>query len=235
MPIHPAITLPALALALAGTGAAMAQEGAPIAPSQGGVAFEDIAPPEAERSGVFVSQIGSGNQVRATQANGASRIEVTQGSEARPGTGNITEITQGETGTHTARIVQEGEANINAVEQSGDGATSLLLVQDGLANTASILQNQIGQGLSAAEIAQSGERNRLSLAQNGSDNQTRLLQDGNDNAMTVEQSGTGNRLAWQQLGDNLSDIRVQQNGTEQVMEITQTNGGIMSVAPSSGS
>ncbi|MEE4288849.1 MAG: hypothetical protein V2J14_05720 [Erythrobacter sp.] len=224
--------------ALALSSQAVAQESA--APPAGGAAtsetglFQEIEAPQIERSGVFVTQIGEGNRASVTQSNASSRAQISQGSADRPGVGNTSDVEQSDTGAHFARIAQEGEENAATVRQGGDGETYLLLVQDGQGNSATINQTQLGSGLSGAEVVQTGERNALSLTQGGTDNQARLMQDGDDNLMTVEQSGLGNRLAWQQIGNNLSDIEVYQDGTGQAMEITQTNSGIMSAPPASG-
>lgn len=192
--------------------------------------FEDIEDPNsADDRGVFVSQIGSGNQADIRQANQTSFARVIQ-----DGNANVTELAQSESGTHHATIAQSGDGNVVLSDQVGSGSSALLLAQEGEANSAVVMQRDDStEQFSASAILQSGDSNQLILTQDGSDNQARLTQDGNANIMTATQLNSGNRLTWTQLGDGLSDLSITQEGGG-ALEVTQSNSGAAFAPPSGG-
>ncbi|MEE4200741.1 hypothetical protein [Erythrobacter sp.] len=181
--------------------------------------FRTVSRPARNDTGVFISQVGSGNVAGVEQQNAASYALV-----AQSGSNNTATLDQRDNGNHYAEVAQDGNDNVLTAAQVADGDTVLLFAQRGDRNTAAVVQGEAGTGYSAAEIMQDGLNNELSLIQNGSDNQARLTQSGDGNAMSATQLSSGNRLEWSQIGNDLSDLNITQGGG-QTMVITQTNGG----------
>ena len=180
----------------------------------------------AQERGVFVAQIGDGNRAEVTQQNADSLARVVQN-----GNDNQTDITQDGGAVHKAQIGQDGDGNRVNAAQDGDGASELTLVQDGDGNSAEILQRETSLAeRTGAEILQRGNGNSIALIQNGSDNSAILDQQGDGNAMTAVQLDNGNRLAWSQIGDGLTDLRIEQQGGAN-MEITQSTAGAQFAPP----
>jgi hypothetical protein len=179
-----------------------------------------------QERGVFVAQVGDGNRADITQQNSDSLARVVQN-----GNDNELGLTQNGAAAHKAQIGQDGDGNRVTAAQDGDGSTELTLVQDGDGNTASILQRETSLAESTgADILQRGNGNSIALIQNGSDNTASLDQQGDDNAMTAVQLDNGNRLAWSQIGDGLTDLRIEQQGGAN-LEITQSNTGAQFAPP----
>lgn len=204
--------VPLFVLAVSIAAPAQAQDG-------GGAGFEEIEAPVADRSGVFVTQIGNTNRADVDQPDGQSFAQVVQ-----DGADNAVDLAQRNSGNHYASIAQSGDANAILAAQEGAGETILLLGQEGNENSATISQTDNGLANSAAAILQSGNQNSIVLIQDGDDNQARLTQNGDGNAMTATQLDVGNRLEWVQNGSGLSDLQITQTGGAN-LQITQSNGG----------
>ena len=180
----------------------------------------------APERGVFVAQIGDGNRSDVSQQNADSFARVVQN-----GDGNTVELAQDGDAPHRAQIAQDGDGNIVSATQDGDGSTELTLVQDGNGNRASILQRETSIAeRTGADVLQRGNGNTMVLTQNGSDNTASLTQQGDDNVMTAAQLDSGNRLAWSQIGDGLTDLRIEQQGGAN-LEITQSLTGAQFAPP----
>jgi hypothetical protein len=179
-----------------------------------------------QERGVFVAQVGDGNRADIAQQNSDSLARVVQN-----GNDNELGLTQNGSAPHRAQIGQDGDGNHVTAAQDGDGSTELTLVQDGDGNTASVLQRETSLAeRTGADILQRGNGNTIVLIQNGSDNSASLAQQGDDNVMTANQLDSGNRLAWSQIGDNLTDLRIEQQGGAN-LEITQSNTGAQFAPP----
>jgi hypothetical protein len=193
-----------------------------------GASAPALAQSQLER-GVFVSQIGDNNRADTTQQAPDASAQIVQ-----DGNDNEATLNQQGSGAHEAQIAQDGDGNIAIADQFGDGQAALVLVQQGDRNTLDMAQNQSdASSFSVATVSQTGNDNQILLTQDGSDNQARLTQEGNNNLMTAAQTGNGNRLEWSQLGDGLSDVFVQQDGS-QAMQITQSMTGAAFAPPPGG-
>lgn len=183
----------------------------------------------APERGVFVTQIGDAPRAAITQRNADSLARVVQ-----DGTNNQLDLTQEGSAPHTAQIAQDGDDNsVNAL-QDGDGSTDLALAQEGSGNAAIVSQReQSALAETVATIVQRGNGNSIILVQDGSDNQAQLTQEGDNNIMTASQLDSGNRLEWNQLGDGLADLRIEQTGGAAV-QITQSNAGVAFAPPPGG-
>jgi len=164
--------------------------------------------------GVFINQIGDGNQARAAQAETQHFARLDQRGE-----GNSANVTQTGRGAHYAYGVQTGSDNSLNLQQDGAAAQVALTEQDGSGNRMAITQSG-GLEIGGVLALQYGANNLLDLTQNGGDNQAVVRQDGNANSAVVAQNG-GNELQLTQTGNNLSIMVDQPAG--QAMSISQSN------------
>jgi len=179
-------------------------------------------PPVTDR-GVFISQVGTGNEANVEQTAPNAYASVTQ-----DGDQNDADIAQTGSGTDYVDASQSGTANFARVEQSGSGQNVAYISQQGSNNWLWSDQNAVGAVYNGARLSQTGNGNDMQLTQDGSDNLADLSQEGDDNGMTAVQLGEGSRLAWVQQGDGLSDLQITQMGgaaTGGQLLITQTNVG----------
>jgi len=175
------------------------------------------APNTGPFDGVFVEQIGSGNDAAFSQSTIEQNAEVTQ-----DGDENVVDVTQTGDGDHFVGIDQTGDSNIATVTQSGVAQNVAILTQTGSANTAILSQNDTGLIGSGAGITQNGSGNLATLVQDGSGNQAILAQNGDNNTQTATQLGDGNSLEWTQNGNGLPDMAIIQTGGAAAI-VTQGN------------
>jgi hypothetical protein len=176
-------------------------------------------PPVTDR-GVFISQVGTGNEASVQQTAPNAYARVTQ-----DGDQNDADIAQTGSGTDYVDASQSGTSNFARIHQSGSGQNVAYVSQQGNDNWLWSNQNAVGAVYNGARLSQTGNRNDMQLLQDGSDNLADLSQEGDDNGMTAVQLGEGNRLAWVQQGDGLSDLQITQTGGDSTggqMLITQT-------------
>ena len=174
-----------------------------------------LASPAFAQTGVYVSQIGSGNKATVSQdarsVSGFAKIE-------QDGKQNEAEIIQKD-GKHQARVKQTGTLNNVLVIQDGEAAHQALLSQTGRNNHINLAQTSSIAG-QVATLTQTGEDNQITLSQSGPTNEATLTQTGNGNLLNLAQTGGGN-VTWTQTGNDLSSVGLSVDGT-QVLVITQT-------------
>jgi minor curlin subunit len=183
----------------------------------------DLSMPPVTDRGVFITQVGTGNEASVQQTAPNAYARVTQSGDE-----NDADIAQTGSGTAYVDASQTGTANFARVQQSGSGQNVAYVTQQGNNNWLWSNQNAIGAVYNGARLSQTGNGNDMQLVQDGSDNLADLSQEGDDNGMTAVQLGEGNRLAWVQDGSNLSDLQITQTGGAAIggqLLITQTNVG----------
>jgi hypothetical protein len=179
--------------------------------------------------GVFVTQVGDSPRANITQRNADSLAQI-----AQDGTNNQTDLEQEGPAPHRAQIAQEGDDNRVVATQDGEGSTELALAQEGNGNIALVGQREDSAlAQTTATVVQRGNGNSIILVQNGTDNQAELTQEGDNNVMTASQTDSGNRLEWNQIGDGLVDLRIEQTGGAAI-QITQSNAGAAFAPPPGG-
>lgn len=171
-------------------------------------------------SGVFVTQIGSGNQATVSQdesaVSGYAKIEQTgKGSEIE---GNFAVVTQ-KGGKHWAQVTQSGTKNTTGLTQQGNFESQAIIIQTGQNNLIGLTQTS-SLANQFATLTQTGEGNTISLTQEGSQNFAELKQTGDNNFMKLGQTGGGN-VTWIQDGNGLAPVELAVGGA-QVMILTQT-------------
>jgi hypothetical protein len=174
-----------------------------------------VSGPAWAQSGVYVQQIGSANQAKATQDTSAvsGRAAITQDGEK-----NIASIIQQE-GSHKANITQTGMGNEGTIVQQGSSAHEAIVMQTGSDNRVSLAQTAVA-ATQEARIIQEGERNQITLSQTGATNKAELSQFGNDNTMALGQTG-GGVVTWTQEGSGLANVELVVGGS-QIITLTQT-------------
>lgn len=171
-------------------------------------------------SGVFVTQIGSGNQATVSQderaVSGFAKIEQT--GKGNEGEGNVAALTQGG-GEHWAQVTQSGTKNTTGLTQQGNFESRAIIRQTGQDNLIGLTQtSEIASQF--ATLTQIGEGNIISLSQEGTQNVAELTQTGDKNRMNLSQTGGGN-VTWIQDGNGLAPVELAVGGA-QVMILTQT-------------
>lgn len=184
-----------------------------------GGTIDEIPKPDGFDSGAYIVQVGATNVARIDQSQSKHYARIVQEGEDNKATANQTG-----TGVQFTELSQDGNENEAEVIQQGDGENVLYMSQKGNLNYAKINQSEDGVTYNAAVVSQNGNGNDLFLTQDGSDNQASLTQDGDSNTMTATQLGDTNRLSWNQQGQGLSDLLIEQTGGATI-QVNQTNGG----------
>lgn len=171
-------------------------------------------------SGVYVSQIGSGNKATVSQdesaVSGYAKIEQTgTGNESD---GNVAAFTQ-KGGKHWAQVTQSGIKNTTGLAQEGSFESRAIISQTGQNNLIGLTQIST-LASQFASITQTGEGNKVNLSQDGAPNSATLSQNGDRNVLNLAQNG-GSTISWTQTGNDLSSVGVSVDGA-QTMIITQT-------------
>lgn len=179
-----------------------------------------LAGPAMAQSGVYVSQIGSGNKATVSQdesaVSGYAKIEQTgRGNEDE---GNVAVVTQ-KGGKHLALVTQSGTKNTTGLTQHGNFESQAVISQTGQDNLIGLTQTS-SLASQFATLTQTGEGNKISLSQDGAENTANLTQTGDRNVLNLAQTGGGN-VTWTQTGNELSSLGVSVDGA-QTMIITQT-------------
>lgn len=167
------------------------------------------------RRGAYIEQIGQSSEATITQNSSSQYAGI-----AQDGGENTALISQQGDGEHYARVEQTGDFNEVDLTQDGSAALIAILTQSGTGNIMAISQDGAME-TSGVLARQLGDSNEMNVVQSGGNNRADLLQDGSGNLMTATQEGGGNQLAWSQLGDNLSDLQIKQNGN-QALQVTQS-------------
>jgi hypothetical protein len=189
-----------------------------------------------------ITQSGTASNALITQLSnlGINEASITQG----VGTGNDARITQTRLGTTLfttnafADISQTGDRNRADMVQESSGRVSARIDQTGDDNQSVV--NQFNSDRSALATAQSGSNNRTNVSQQnlveegglfveqiGTGNLANILQhDGGFLRSDVRQHGDVNTATVDQTGV-FGEIDALQSGSNNLLRVTQVNGGVM--------
>lgn len=189
----------------------------------------EIIQESSQNVSAIARQDGDSNQAFLSQKGDELTIQTSQ-----QGTDNLVEVEQDGLDSR-AEVSQTGESNAASVFQQpfDDGVVDAFIDQDGQGNESIILQrnasisraetSQTGQN-NVAQVEQHERMNSITVTQVGERNVTNALQDYASGA-EIRQTGNDNYVALNQSSGAYVSAGIEQNGSFNEAEVTQSGGG----------
>jgi hypothetical protein len=193
--------------------------------------------------------VGTGNDARITQSNLGTTLFTTNAFAdiSQTGDRNRADMSQASSGRVSARIEQTGDDNYSAADQFNSDRSALTTTQSGNNNRAVVTQvnlveeggvfvEQIGNGNLANILQHDGGFLRSDVRQHGDANTATVDQTGTFGEIDALQSGTNNMLRVTQVNGGVmpNAVSVTQNGTAHVADVSQMGNGFTATVNQSG-